>query len=228
VPDPRLGELSGLAVYKRVVGLLDAERALAAGLVAAGIILAIIHLAEPILFGRVVDALSKGQEAFSIISLWALLGLFGIAASTAVAIASDRLAHRRRIAALTVSFEQAITLPISYHAEKGSGAVVRAILAGTDSLFWLWLSFLREQLSAMSVSFFSYRQPSALTIEWRPSWLCLPYSIWQPIFWWFAGRTQDKPPSNAITATFTVASAMFSAMSRLYKATSAWALNYRP
>lgn len=147
--DPAPDDLSGVAVYKRVVGLLDAERWLAVGLVIAGIALAIIHLAEPILFGRVVDALSKGQEALSIISVWALLGLFSIVASTAVAIASDRLAHRRRVAALAVSFEQAITLPISYHAEKGSGAVVRAILAGTDSLFWLWLSFLREQLSAI-------------------------------------------------------------------------------
>ena len=39
-------------------------------------------------------------------------------------------------------------LPISYHAEKGSGAVVRTILAGTDALFWNWLSFLREQFVA--------------------------------------------------------------------------------
>jgi ATP-binding cassette subfamily B protein len=141
--------MTGIAVYKRVVALLDAERSLAIGLVVAGIVLAIIHLAEPILFGRVVDALSKGQEAFSIIAIWALLGLFGIVASAAVAIAADRLAHRRRVAALAASFEQAITLPISYHAEKGSGAVVRAILAGTDALFWLWLSFLREQLTAI-------------------------------------------------------------------------------
>jgi glucan exporter ATP-binding protein len=149
VPETPQSGMTGFAVYKRVVALLGAERWLAIGLVAAGVALAIVHLAEPILFGGVVDALSKGQEAFSIIGIWAVLGLFGIVASAAVAIAADRLAHRRRVAALAVSFEQAITLPISYHSEKGSGAVVRAILAGTDSLFWLWLSFLREQLTAL-------------------------------------------------------------------------------
>ena len=61
---------------------------------------------------------------------------------------ADRLAHRRRLAALGQAFEHAIVLPISYHAEKGSGAVVRTILAGTDALFWNWLSFLREQFVA--------------------------------------------------------------------------------
>jgi glucan exporter ATP-binding protein len=65
-----------------------------------------------------------------------------------VAVMADRLAHRRRLAALGQAFEHAIVLPIGYHAEKGSGAVVRTILAGTDALFWNWLSFLREQFVA--------------------------------------------------------------------------------
>jgi glucan exporter ATP-binding protein len=66
-----------------------------------------------------------------------------------VAVMADRLAHRRRLAALGQAFEHAIVLPIAYHAEKGSGAVVRTILAGTDALFWNWLSFLREQFVAL-------------------------------------------------------------------------------
>jgi ATP-binding cassette, subfamily B, beta-glucan exporter len=97
----------------------------------------------------VVDALSRGQEAFPTIGLWAALGLFGIVASVVVAVVADRLAHRQRLSALGLAFERAIILPISYHAEKGSGAVVRTILAGTDALFWNWLSFLREQLTAV-------------------------------------------------------------------------------
>jgi ATP-binding cassette subfamily B protein len=102
-----------------------------------------------VLFGRVVDALSRGQEAFPTIGLWAALGLFGIVASVVVAVVADRLAHRQRLSALGLAFERAIILPISYHAEKGSGSVVRTILAGTDALFWNWLSFLREQLTAV-------------------------------------------------------------------------------
>jgi ATP-binding cassette, subfamily B, beta-glucan exporter len=136
-------------VYKRALGLLVSERSVAAVLVVAGMIIAVVQVYEQVLFGWVVDALSEGKGAFHIIGQWAALGLGGILASVVVAVAADRLAHRRRLAAMSLAFERAITLPISYHAEKGSGAVVRTILSGTDVLFWLWLSFLREQLTAI-------------------------------------------------------------------------------
>jgi ATP-binding cassette subfamily B protein len=136
-------------VYRRALSYLAEERWVAIGVGAAAIVNASVMLAEPVLFGRVIDSLSRGQEAFPTIALWAGLGLFGIFAGTAVAVAADRLAHRRRLAVMAKAFERAIILPISYHAEKGSGAVVRAILAGSDSLFWHWLSFLREQLTSL-------------------------------------------------------------------------------
>ena len=112
-------------------------------------LLAVVQLAEPILFGRMVDALAQGRGAFGLIGLWAAIGLFGILAGAVVAIAADRLAHRRRLAAMAEAFERAITLPVAYHAERGTGAVVRTILAGTDALFGLWLAVLREQLTAV-------------------------------------------------------------------------------
>ena len=136
-------------LYKRALSFLAEERWVAIGVGAAAMVNAAVMLAEPVLFGRVVDALSRGQEAFPTIALWAALGLFGIVAGTAVSVVADRMAHRRRLAVMAQAFERAIILPISYHAEKGSGAVVRAILAGTDTLFWHWLSFVREQLTAL-------------------------------------------------------------------------------
>ena len=51
-----------------------------------------------------------------------MLGLFNIFATAVLAILSDRLAHRQRLAAMSQAFECAITLPISYHSERGSGA----------------------------------------------------------------------------------------------------------
>jgi len=152
-------------VYKRTLSLLSSERTLTASLTIASVAIALVQLAEPILFGWVVDVLSKGQGAFNIIGLWAMLGLFGIAASMVVAVSADRLAHRRRLAAMADAFERAITLPISYHAEKGSGTVVRAILAGTDAMFWLWLSFMREQLTAF-VGILCLL-PTAISMDWR-------------------------------------------------------------
>lgn len=65
-------------IYTRVLGYLATERRLAITLAAASVVIGIIQLAEPILFGRVVDALSTGSGAFPLIALWAALGLFGI------------------------------------------------------------------------------------------------------------------------------------------------------
>ena len=121
-------------IYLRALGILASERWLALALVLAGIAIAAVQLAEPVLFGRVVDALSKGGEAFPIIGLWAVLGLINVIASAALAVMADRLAHRQRLAAMGQAFERAITLPVSYHAEQGSGRVVRVMLAGTDQL----------------------------------------------------------------------------------------------
>lgn len=135
--------------YLRALGMLVSEKWLAAGLVVANIAIGLVQLAEPILFGRVVDALARAQEAFPLIGLWAGLGLFSIISSVMVAVAADRLAHRQRLQALGRAFERAITLPVSYHAERGSGSVVRTLLAGTDVLFGLWLTFLREHLAAL-------------------------------------------------------------------------------
>ena len=135
-------------IYTRALAFLAPEKGLAITLALANVAIAIVHLAEPILFGRVVDALSKKESAAGIIGLWAFLGLFGILAGVVVSVWADRLAHRRRLAVMADAFERAITLPVSYHAERGSGAVISAISWGTDGLFWLWLRALREQLGA--------------------------------------------------------------------------------
>lgn len=152
-------------IYTRVLGNLASERGLAIALASASVVIGVIQLAEPILFGRVVDALSTGSGAFPLIGLWAALGLFGIGASVVVAVIADRLAHRRRLAVMADAFERAITLPLSYHADRGSGAVVRAINSGADSMFWLWLSAMREQLTAITSILLLV--PTAISIDWR-------------------------------------------------------------
>ncbi|MFT4151027.1 MAG: glucan ABC transporter ATP-binding protein/ permease, partial [Paracoccaceae bacterium] len=157
--------LSTSAVYRRTLALLAGERWLGGALALSGVAIAIVQLAEPLLFGRMIDRLAEGSGAFHLIGIWAGFGLFGIVAGAVVAIASDRLAHRARMAALGTAFSRAITLPISYHAEKGTGSIIRAILAGTDALFVLWLGALREQLTALVGILLLI--PTAITLDAR-------------------------------------------------------------
>src|SRR4029079_4729468 len=146
---PAAEPLTLVQIYKRALGLLAPEKYLAIGLAAAGVVIAATQLAEPVLFGRVVDALSKGENAFGYIGLWALLGLFGIVAGVVVGINADRLANRQKQAQLVSVFESTIALPQRLHAARGSGATIRTILAGTSALFWLWLGAMRDQVSAL-------------------------------------------------------------------------------
>ena len=138
-----------LRTYVRALGLLRGEGGVLVLLVVANVAIGLVQLAEPVLFGMVVDAIGHGGRAFGLIGLWAALGLGGIAAGVAVALFADRLAHRRRTAVMAAAFERAITLPLGYHARNGSGRLVRTLLAGTDALFLVWLNFFREHLSAL-------------------------------------------------------------------------------
>jgi glucan exporter ATP-binding protein len=157
--------MSFLATYRRVIGLLSSERVLATGLALASLALAAFQLAEPILFGRVVDALAKGEPAMHLVLIWAIVGFLGVAANVTIALHADRLAHRRRLAAMTMYFEHAIALPPSYLGEQHSGRLMKVMLRGTDNLFSMWLSFFREHLSAI----FSLMVliPTALYMNWR-------------------------------------------------------------
>jgi ABC-type multidrug transport system fused ATPase/permease subunit len=65
--------LSTWRVYLRALRLLSSERSLAIVLIVSGMALAVIQVVEQQLIGDVVNNLSKGEGAFGIIALWALL-----------------------------------------------------------------------------------------------------------------------------------------------------------
>lgn len=136
-------------VYLRALGLLTAEGPRASALVAANAVIAAVLLAEPLLFGRVVDTLAAEGDAVGWLGAWTGLGLFGIVANVVVAIAADRLAHRNRLVIMARAFEHALQLPAQFHGSRGSSSVVRTIVAGSDALFGGWLAFFREQVASV-------------------------------------------------------------------------------
>jgi ATP-binding cassette, subfamily B, beta-glucan exporter len=160
--------MSLLRLYTRVLQLLGKEARLGWILAIANLALAGAQFAEPVLFGRIVDALSGRStdgSAWPLLAAWAAFGLFTIVAGAAVALHADRLAHRQRQAVLTSYFEHILQLPLTFHAGTHSGRLMKVMLNGTDALWRLWLSFFREHFAAiMSVVVLL---PLSLYLNWR-------------------------------------------------------------
>src|SRR4051812_25567958 len=163
--------MSLLRLYTRVLELLGKEARLGWILAAANLLLAVAQFAEPVLFGRIVDVLS-GKPApegatspWPLLAAWVAFGLFAIVCGAIVALHADRLAHRQRQAVLTGYFEHIIQLPLTFHAGTHSGRLMKIMLAGTDALWRVWLSFFREHFAAI-VSLFVLL-PLAVYLNWR-------------------------------------------------------------
>jgi glucan exporter ATP-binding protein len=161
-------------LYMRVLELLGSETRLGWFLAVANVALAAAQFAEPVLFGRIIDALAGVQNKTGVTTwdsllplllAWAGFGIFTIACGVVVALYADRLAHRRRHAVLTDYFEHVLQLPLSYHGGAHSGRLMKVLLAGTDSLWSIWLGFFREHLAAF-VSLIILL-PLSLFLNWR-------------------------------------------------------------
>lgn len=170
--------MSFIRIYLRMLGLLRADARLAVTLALANIAVALAQFVEPVLFGRIVDRLSGVLPAGAgaamralapLVGGWIGFGLFIIAAATLVAWFADRLAHRRRNLVLADFFEHVLQLPIAYHAGAHSGRQMKIMLAGTDTLWWLWVTFFREHFAAFV--FIVFLLPASLALNWR---LALP------------------------------------------------------
>ncbi len=157
-------------LYARVLGLLKPHAALAWTLALANLALAAAQFAEPVLFGKVIDALSQpgGADLTRLTTLllaWLGFGLFTIVCGTVVALYADKLAHLRRQEVLSEYFEHVLSLPIAFHGVMHSGRLLKVMLTGTDSLWKMWVGFFRDHLSGF-VSFFVLL-PLSLFMNWR-------------------------------------------------------------
>jgi len=146
-----------LRIYVRALSLLGPEARLGWLLGLGNLALAASQFAEPVLFGRIIDALTGAERTGApapamtiagLVGAWAVFGLFTIGAGVTVALHADRLAHRRRHAVLTSYFEHVLQLPWSFHGGAHSGRLMKVMLAGTDALWSLWLDFFRDSFSA--------------------------------------------------------------------------------
>jgi len=155
------------AIYWRALTYLSPAKRQVALICIANIVLAMVVIAEPILFGRIIDAISEKRDVVPTLALWAGFGLFNIVAVVAVARQADRLAHRMRVDVLTRSFGNVMTMPLSWHYQRGTSSVLHTLLRAVDTLFSLWLEFMRTHLvTAVSLILLV---PTAIALDWRLS-----------------------------------------------------------
>lgn len=171
-------------LYLRVLSLLGSDRRLGWYLAMANVALAIALFAEPVLFGKVIDQLTKSDalvpaqvwaNVWPLLAAWVGFGLFTILCGTGVALFADRLSHRRRHVVLAEYFQHILRLPHEQHSGVHSGRLMKIMLQGTDALWWLWLSFFRDHLAAM-VSLLVL-VPVALYVNWRLALLLIMLAV---------------------------------------------------
>jgi len=159
--------LSLLSIYWRSLRYLGAEKRATILICAANIVLAVVTLAEPILFGSVIDSISDKSGILPALAQWAALGIFNIFAFVLVARGADRLAHKRRLGVLSESFERVITMPLAWHHQRGTSNALHTLIRATDSLFSLWLEFMRQHLT--TVVLLTIMVPTAMRMDMRLS-----------------------------------------------------------
>ncbi|CAM3729804.1 glucan ABC transporter ATP-binding protein/ permease [Polynucleobacter arcticus] len=166
--------MSLIRIYTRALKMLDSDRNLAWILAFANLALAVTLFAEPILFGKVINTLASTEaskasslwnDVAPLLIVWVLFGFFTIGTSTLVALFSDRLAHRQRHKVFGEYFEHVLHMPLKQQSQTHSGRLMKIMLAGTDTLWWLWLSFFREHLSAFISLIILI--PLALYMNWQ-------------------------------------------------------------
>ena len=163
-----------IKIYMRVLGLLRPQSRLVIILVCANLALAGAQFAEPLLFGRIIDLMTRAQtpgqkltwhELLPLVTAWASFGLFSIGGAILVGLNADRLAHRRRLAIMSDYFNHVLSLPLTFHTNIHSGRLLKTMLDGAAAMFGLWLSFFRENCASFVALFILL--PMTLFINWR-------------------------------------------------------------
>ncbi len=130
--------MSLFQVYARALQYLAVHKFRVSAIVLANVVLAAITIAEPILFGRIIDAISSKGEVTPMLLMWAALGVFNTVAFVLVAREADRLAHGRRATLLTEAFGRIVSMPLSWHTQRGTSNALHTLLRACETLFGLW------------------------------------------------------------------------------------------
>ena len=156
-----------LLIYARVIATLGRDRVLAAWLIAGNLLIAVLLFIEPLLFGQVICLLAGPSSAgiARLLAIWAVVGVLGILAGIVAALWAERLAHGNRLLAMRHFYEHVLSLPPAFHGATNAGGVMKVMLSGADTMFWLWLGFFRDQLALWLALLVLL--PLSVVVNWR-------------------------------------------------------------
>jgi ATP-binding cassette subfamily B protein len=186
--------VSLIEIYWRALRYLAPAKRPVFFVCAANIVLAFVTVAEPILFGKVIQSISDSSGTATTLAMWAGLGVFNIVAFVLVAREADRLAHRRRLEVLEQSFSRVIGLPLAWHQAHGSSNVIHTLLRATDTLATLWLEFMRQHLSTAVA--LALMIPTALAMDVRLSIVLIALGV----LYFIIGRVVTHKTKSGQTA----------------------------
>ncbi|MBW6526250.1 glucan ABC transporter ATP-binding protein/ permease [Sphingomonas sp. RHCKR7] len=151
--------------FLRALALLRPEKIKAGSLIGAGLLVALLQVSEPLLFGKAVNGLTSGAGPMRYVAMWCGISVAVFLASVVISLLADRMAHRRRLAAMSSYVEHLLALPPSFHTQARSGRLMRIMISGCDALFNLWLPLLRDQITNLAIV--AVLLPIALATNWR-------------------------------------------------------------
>lgn len=141
--------MSLFGLYVRSLRYLSAARFKVSAIVIANIVLASISVAEPVIFGRIIEAITSKTDSVPALAAWISFAVFNTVAFVLVAREADRLAHTTRADLLTSSYGRFLSMPLSWHNATGSSNVLHTLVRASDTLFGLWLEFMRSHLATV-------------------------------------------------------------------------------
>ena len=192
-----------IALYTRVLCMLRAEAGLAALLVLANIFVAVAQFAEPLLFGRMIDLMTKGAEpagddflaTAQPMAYWLCAALVSILGGVLVSLHADRLSHRARLAVMAHFFSHVLSLPQAFHNKHHSGRLLKIQFDGAGSMAWIWLSFFRDHCAGLMM--LGVLLPMTVFSNWRLAFILVGLLlIFAVLTAWVARKTHHM--QNAV------------------------------
>jgi glucan exporter ATP-binding protein len=174
-------------IYIRSLRFLSRSRIRVAFIVMANIALAITAIAEPILFGQIIDSVSKQSNSFWPLVAWGGFASFSIIATVIVARAADRLAHRTRAELLADAFERFVSMPVSWHNHRGSSNVFHILVRACETLFGIWLEFMRTHLATFVA--IALLVPTAMAADMQLAMVLVALGL---VYWWIGKLVMTK------------------------------------